>query len=414
MTRPQLLRNCASCLVGGLLLVGAAGCQKTTGSGSAAGDASAYGVLTAQTGGASQTAPSSSGTSYSNGNSGGNSGYAQPVSELAPTPPPPLPTYDQPPPPADGDIWTPGYWAWNTSDEDYYWAPGTWVEPPREGVYWTPGYWRYLANAYGFVPGYWGPTVGFYGGVNYGWGYGGQGYEGGRWQNNHFYYNQAANNLGDRHFGGVYSEPVHSFTSGRASFNGGPHGVDVRVPPPVNGQRVERIPPTPAQREQVRVAFAQPGLRASVNHGAPPIVATTRPGQLRGPGVVTVVKSAPHYDPPAREDHGPAPRPATIPTRAETPAGRPAPAPERATPPDRAAPERAAPEARPAPEYHAAPQAQHTAPPMAREAPRAAAPPPRPVEARHPVAAAPRPAPPPPHPAAPPPPHPPEADKPHH
>src|SRR5260370_1423917 len=37
--------------------------------------------------------------------------------------PPVLPVYVQPPCPAAGYIWIPGYWAWG--DEDYYWVPGT-------------------------------------------------------------------------------------------------------------------------------------------------------------------------------------------------------------------------------------------------------------------------------------------------
>jgi len=32
-----------------------------------------------------------------------------------------------------------------------------------------------------FNDGYWGPEVGFYGGINYGFGYFGEGYGGGRW-----------------------------------------------------------------------------------------------------------------------------------------------------------------------------------------------------------------------------------------
>ena len=53
--------------------------------------------------------------------------------------PPVLPVYVQPPLPAPGYIWTPGYWAWDGSD--YYWVPGTWVQPPQSGLLWTPGYW---------------------------------------------------------------------------------------------------------------------------------------------------------------------------------------------------------------------------------------------------------------------------------
>src|ERR1700756_1393350 len=82
--------------------------------------------------------------------------------------PPPLPVYDQPPPPAPNHIWTPGYWAWN--NVEYYWVPGTWVEPPQPGLLWTPGYWAFRNGFYVFNHGYWGQHVGFYGGVNYGYG----------------------------------------------------------------------------------------------------------------------------------------------------------------------------------------------------------------------------------------------------
>ena len=55
--------------------------------------------------------------------------------------PPALPVYEQPPCPAEGYIWTPGYWAYDYDGGDYYWVPGTWVEPPQVGFLWTPGYW---------------------------------------------------------------------------------------------------------------------------------------------------------------------------------------------------------------------------------------------------------------------------------
>ena len=93
--------------------------------------------------------------------------------------PPSLPVYEQPACPNDGYLWTPGYWAYG--DYGYYWVPGTWVQPPEPGLLWTPGYWGWSGNNYAFYPGYWGTNVGFYGGVNYGYGYGGDGYGGGRW-----------------------------------------------------------------------------------------------------------------------------------------------------------------------------------------------------------------------------------------
>src|SRR5438477_12166769 len=94
--------------------------------------------------------------------------------------PPPLPVYEQPFCPGEGFIWTPGYWAYDYDFGDYYWVPGTWVRAPRVGYFWTPGYWAYSGSRFVFYDGYWGPRVGFYGGINYGYGYFGNGYEGGR------------------------------------------------------------------------------------------------------------------------------------------------------------------------------------------------------------------------------------------
>ena len=105
------------------------------------------------------------------GGGGGEGGEADAsrVRIIADEEPPPLPEYEQPPLPAPGYLWTPGYWAWN--NDDYYWVPGTWVEPPEQGLLWTPGYWAYADGVYAFNRGYWGPHVGFYGGVSYGYGY---------------------------------------------------------------------------------------------------------------------------------------------------------------------------------------------------------------------------------------------------
>ena len=62
--------------------------------------------------------------------------------------PPPLPVYEQPICPGDGYIWTPGYWAYDYDDEDYYWVPGTWVIGPQIGYLWTPGYWGWGGEGY--------------------------------------------------------------------------------------------------------------------------------------------------------------------------------------------------------------------------------------------------------------------------
>ena len=117
--------------------------------------------------------------------------YSEPAVDVEVTAneaPPPLPDYEQPPCPEDGYMWTPGYWAWGGGG--YYWVPGTWVQPPRVGVLWTPGYWGFVGGVYSFNVGYWGPHIGYYGGVNYGFGYVGVGFAGGRWVGNSFAYNQ--------------------------------------------------------------------------------------------------------------------------------------------------------------------------------------------------------------------------------
>ncbi len=200
--------------------------------------------------------------------------------------PPPLPEYDQPPIPAPGYYWTPGYWAWN--NYDYYWVPGSWVEPPQPGLLWTPGYWAFVGGAYAFRPGYWGPRVGFYGGIDYGFGYGGDGYQGGRWDNGRFFYNTSVNNVGGARIANVYHQPiVANPTANRASFNGGPGGM---VAKPTSEQvLVEKEPHVRATKLQVNQA-RDAGMRSeqfvTTNRGKPAVAATERPGQFKGKGVV--------------------------------------------------------------------------------------------------------------------------------
>src|ERR1017187_7425718 len=143
--------------------------------------------------------------------------------------PPALPVYEQPPCPAEGYIWTPGYWAYDYDVNDYYWVPGTWVEAPQPGYLWTPGYWGWGDDRFLFHEGYWGPHVGFYGGVSYGYGYFGEGYQGGRWDNGHFFYNRSVNNVNVVNIHNVYNTTViQSTTVNRVSFNGGTGGISVR------------------------------------------------------------------------------------------------------------------------------------------------------------------------------------------
>src|SRR5271163_1299197 len=140
--------------------------------------------------------------------------------------PPALPVYEQPLCPADGYLWTPGYWAYDDGD-GYYWVPGTWVEAPEVGFLWTPGYWGWGENAFFFHEGYWGSEVGFYGGINYGFGYGGNGYEGGRWEGGRFSYNTYVSHV-NTIIHNTYNVRVTNVSENRVSFNGGSGGVEAR------------------------------------------------------------------------------------------------------------------------------------------------------------------------------------------
>ena len=200
--------------------------------------------------------------------------------------PPPLPIYVQPPCPVAGWLWTPGYWRWGPAG--YFWVPGTWVAPPRIGLLWTPGYWGFVGGLYVWHAGYWGPHVGFYGGVNYGFGYDGDGYFGGRWIGRKFAYNRAVTRVNVTIIHNTYRETViNHVTVMRVSYNGGPGGV--RTLPTAQERFAEQerhFPPTALQRQQVRRAQREPELLARENLGHPIIAATARPGAFHARGVV--------------------------------------------------------------------------------------------------------------------------------
>jgi hypothetical protein len=209
--------------------------------------------------------------------------------------PPPLPVYDQPVIPGPGYLWTPGYWAWNADIDDYYWVPGTWVQPPQPGLLWTPAYWAWNDDgAYVFNDGYWGPEIGFYGGVDYGYGYGGVGYEGGYWRDGAFFYNRTVNNVGGVSITNVYSKTVVVNNTSRASFNGGAGGTRARPTPQQLAFAKERhIPPTQEQTRHVQTAAKDPSLSLTKNQGHPSVAATSQPAQLKGPGVIAAKPGKP-------------------------------------------------------------------------------------------------------------------------
>jgi hypothetical protein len=252
-------------------------------------------------------------------------------------------------------------------------------------VLWTPGYWGWANGAYAFNEGYWGPHIGFYGGVNYGFGYGGVGFEGGEWRNGGFFYNRAVVNIG----GGVrvtnvYEKTVIVNNNTRVSFNGGAGGTSARPSPTeLAAARETHVPRTPEQEQHIHAASTNHAMLASVNHGAPTVAATAKPGVFSGKGVVSAGHAAPAsaHAPAAREQttHAPAAREQTThaPAASHDAVAHPAtPQVKHAAPRPKAAPE-AKPEGSPA--------AAH--PKAAPEAKPEAARPPAPAAAPHPAAA---------------------------
>jgi hypothetical protein len=352
--------------------------------------------------------------------------------------PPPLPFYEQPAIPAEGYLWIPGYWAWDEAAADYYWVPGTWVEPPQRELLWTPAYWGWVDGRYVFYPGYWAPEVGFYGGIDYGYGYTGEGYLGGRWDNGAFFYNRSVNNFENVRITNVYSQAVVVRTTNNVSFNGGNGGITARPTPQQEAIARERhVEATPVQRQQAEAAAKDRSLFSKQNHGEPAVAATPRAGVFQGAGVSrgsrtpVAVKSgnetpasgaertgegAPKETPSTKAGERPNPAappqanereaPKTETPRAEeprTPAREPARAEEPRTSPEER--ERARPQSRPEPEQPKAEQREPVGEPRgeeerrAPEPPRAQEPPPpRVQEQPRPVQPA-RPAPPPPRPA---------------
>jgi hypothetical protein len=293
--------------------------------------------------------------------------------------PPELPVYEQPAIPDEGYLWTPGYWAWGDDEQDYYWVPGTWVQAPQPDYLWTPGYWGSNGGAFVWNQGYWGPQIGFYGGVNYGYGYGGSGFEGGYWQGGHLFYNTAVVNVGTMHITNVYNKTIiNNVSVARVSYNGGSGGVQAQASASeLAAAHAQHLPPTAAQQQQVQVAHSNPALRASANHGKPPIAATAKPGVFTGAGVVAA-KSGGKVSEPAEHKVAPVEHAAAPPEHKVAPVEHAAAPPEhKVAPVEHAA---APPEHKVAPVEHAAAPPEHKVAPVEH----AAAPPEHKPEPEHP------------------------------
>jgi hypothetical protein len=122
--------------------------------------------------------------------------------------------------------------------------------------------------------------VGFYGGVNYGFGYGGSGFDGGRWQGGHFAYNTAVMHVNTSVIHNTYSQRV-SYGSNRTSFNGGPGGVSAR---PSEGEAAMarqhgQSASVPAAQQRATAGGQVPARQATENRGRPTNTAAARPAE---------------------------------------------------------------------------------------------------------------------------------------
>jgi hypothetical protein len=101
----------------------------------------------------------------------------------------------------------------------------------------------------------------------------------------------------------VYHETVNVRTENRVSFNGGPGGIQARPRPQDEAiARGRRLPPAAAQTQHYREARSNRELRASDNHGRPPVAATARPGEFRN--ATPAREAGAPYNPPANRGRG--------------------------------------------------------------------------------------------------------------
>ena len=120
--------------------------------------------------------------------------------------------------------------------------------------------------------------------MNYGYGYGGVGYYGGRWDGGAFRYNTAITRVNVNVIHNTYIDRnvVHN-GGGRASFNG-PGGTQAHATPEqLRAAQGQHVGATSAQTAHVQDARGNHQLLASVNHGHPSTMAANSVGGAHGP-----------------------------------------------------------------------------------------------------------------------------------
>jgi hypothetical protein len=162
---------------------------------------------------------------------------------------------------------------------------------PQLGLLWTPPYWSRVDGGYAFHGGYWAEEVGFYGGIDYGYGYGGDGYQGGRWENGTLSYNRAANNannIASLGIANVYDQAMPPDNKAvRISFNGGRRGVAAQ---PTKHQETlvgaKHVGATAEQQRHFELSAMDRSLYSKLNNGEPGVAATPHAGVFDGAGIM--------------------------------------------------------------------------------------------------------------------------------
>jgi hypothetical protein len=159
--------------------------------------------------------------------------------------------------------------------------------------------------------------MGFYGGVNYGFGYGGVGFEGGAWNHGVFAYNRAVTNVsGSVVINNTYNKTVVVNNTTTTSFNGAGGTTAQPTASEQAAANEKHIQPTSEQTQHEKASLANPQQKASVNGGKPAVAATPKPGQFTGKGVVTASKAGAPYH--AANVAAKTDRPATATTKSNT------------------------------------------------------------------------------------------------
>jgi hypothetical protein len=124
------------------------------------------------------------------------------------------------------------------------------------------------------------------------------GFEGGRWDNGHFFYNRSVSNVDITNIHNVYNTTVINNNMNHVSYNGSNGGINARPTPEEEAAARERhIPPVAAQTQHAQAARANPQESASVNMGKPGVAATPRPGDFNDRGAAPAREAGAPYTP---------------------------------------------------------------------------------------------------------------------